>query len=43
VFVDAVGCVGAAAVAERYPAAFEVAEEFFPFLVGGGAVFFGWA
>jgi hypothetical protein len=37
--VDAAGSVSAAAVAERDPAALEVAEEFFPFGVSGGAVF----
>ena len=37
--VDAAGPVGAAAVAERDPAALEMAEELFPFGVGGGAVF----
>ena len=42
VFVDAGGVVGAAAVAEGDLAAFEVAEELVPFLVGGGAVFLGW-
>ena len=39
VLVNATGSVGAAAVAERDAAAFEVAEEFGPFLIGGGAVF----
>jgi hypothetical protein len=39
VLVDAAGPLGAAAVAERDPAAFEMAEEFVPFGVGGGAVF----
>src|SRR5262249_28616092 len=39
VLVNAAGSVGAAAVAERDAAAFEVAEEFGPFLIGGGAVF----
>ena len=38
-FVDAGGVVGAAAVAEGDLAAFEVADEFGPFLVGRGAVF----
>ena len=42
VFVDAGGVVGAAAVADGDLAAFEVADEFGPFLVGGGAVFLGW-
>jgi len=37
--VDAAGAVGAAAVAEREAAVFEVAEEFLPLLVGGAAVF----
>jgi hypothetical protein len=40
VFVDAAGPVGAAAVAERKPAAFEMTEEFLPFGVGGGSVLF---
>ena len=39
VFVDAGGGVGAAAGAEGDLAAFEVAEELLPFVVGGGAVF----
>ena len=39
VLVDAAGPVGAAAVAERDPAALEMAEELLPFGVGGGAVF----
>ena len=37
--VDAAGGVGASAVAECDAAALEVAEELFPFGVGGGAVF----
>ena len=41
VLVDAGGVVGAAAVAEGDLAAGEVAEEFVPFGVGGGAVFGG--
>ena len=41
VLVDTRGSVGAAAVAEGELAAFEVAEEFLPFVVGGGAVFPG--
>ena len=41
VLVDAGGGVGAAAVAEGDLAAFEVAEELGPFLVGRGAVFLG--
>src|SRR4029077_2429144 len=39
VVVDAGGVVGAAAVADGDLAVFEVADEFGPFLVGGGAVF----
>jgi hypothetical protein len=39
VFVDAWGCVGADAGDERDLAAFEMAEEFLPFLVGGLPVF----
>jgi len=39
VFVDAGGVVGAAAVADGDLAALEVADEFGPFGVGGGAVF----
>ena len=39
VLVDAAGPVGAAAIAERDPAALEMAEELLPFGVGGGAVF----
>src|SRR6266446_8040705 len=41
VLVDARGGEGAAAGAGGDFAAFEVAEEFFPFGVGGGAVFLG--
>jgi hypothetical protein len=41
VLVNARRGVGAAAVAEFYPAPLEVGGEFFPFLVGGGAVFLG--
>ena len=41
VFVDARGGESAAAVADRQLAPFEVAEELFPFLVGGSAVFLG--
>lgn len=41
VFVDAGGAVGAGAGADREFAAFEVAEEVFPFRVGGGAVLLG--
>jgi hypothetical protein len=39
--MDAWGVVGAAAVAEGDLAAFEVAEELLPLLVGGGAVLLG--
>jgi len=39
VLVDAAGPVGTAAVAERDPPALEMAEEFLPFGIGGGAVF----
>jgi hypothetical protein len=38
VFVNAVGSIGATAVAKRDSAALEVAEELLPFLLGGGAV-----
>src|SRR5665809_89856 len=43
VLVDTGGPVGAAAVAQGDLAAFEVAEEFLPFLLGRGAVFPGGA
>ena len=43
VFVDAGGVVGAGAGADGESAAFEVAEEVFPFRVGGGEVLLGWA
>ena len=43
VLVDAGGGERAAAVADGQLAAFEVAEELFPFFVGGGAVFLGGA
>src|SRR6266516_6023518 len=39
VLVDARGVVGAAAVAEGDLAAFEMAKELVPFLIGGGPVF----
>jgi hypothetical protein len=43
VLVDAGGGEGPAAQADGYFAAFEVAEELLPFVVGGGAVFLGGA
>src|SRR5208282_5231494 len=43
VFMLAACSPGAPAVAQGNPAALEVAEEFFPFGVGRGAVFFGGA
>src|SRR5581483_10601187 len=43
VFMDAAGAVCAPAVTEGEPAALEVAEEFFPFGIGRGTVFFAGA